>query len=317
MNGVLIIDKPKGITSHEVVLRIRKKFGKRKVGHLGTLDPLASGVLPVCMGEATKLSQFLIDEDKEYIATILLGTTTDTWDLDGEVVRESPTSHITDESIKRELSRIENSTEQIPPRFSAIKYRGRPLYEFARRGIEVPTQKRAVKVYSLILLEVEIPDIKIFIHCSKGTYIRSVANDLGKHLGCGACLKELRRVRSGTFTIDDAISLDKLKVDHSFFEEKIVPVDEAVEYPRMTLTCNGVKRVRNGNYIRVCDIHEFSSLKFRKDLLVKLYSHDGLFLAVGRVMEDIPDSVGFFNKRVIDVVKQFNVCERRKEEKWG
>jgi tRNA pseudouridine55 synthase len=206
MNGVVVIDKPSGWTSRAVVEEVKRSLGIRKAGHTGTLDPLANGVLPVCINEATKLVQFLAHDTKEYRATLLLGVRTDTLDTEGRVMaREEP--RVTGEQVAEALKSLTGRREQVPPLYSAVKFRGRPLYEWTRRGVEVEQLPRAVEVYSVRVDEISLPEVTFTVSCSKGTYIRSLCAEVGETLGCGGCMSALRRIRSGGFREEMAIAL--------------------------------------------------------------------------------------------------------------
>ncbi|MFA5629694.1 MAG: tRNA pseudouridine(55) synthase TruB [Dehalococcoidales bacterium] len=211
MDGVLNINKPVGMTSFGIVALVRKLIGIKKVGHSGTLDPLASGVLPVCFGKATRVIEFLTDAKKTYKAVIKLGITTDTYDMEGRVTGQTDVSHLTREDIESALSFFCGPIEQEPPMYSALKLNGQPLYKLARAGITVEREKRQVHIYSIKLLDYNLPEITVETECSKGTYIRSLANDLGAKLGCGAAIAELERLRCGPFDINDAVSVTELK----------------------------------------------------------------------------------------------------------
>ena len=206
MNGVVIIDKPAGKTSHDVVSQVKKILGAKKAGHTGTLDPIATGVLPVCLNEATKLARFLSDDSKEYLATMLLGVKTDTLDTEGKIVSQSD-NVVSVEEIRSALSRMVGKIKQAPPAYSAIKYCGEPLYKWARKGIVVEAALREVEIEYIIIEDISYPRVTFRVACSKGTYIRTLCADVGELLGCGACLCSLRRLRSGFFSEDMAISL--------------------------------------------------------------------------------------------------------------
>lgn len=215
MNGVVIIDKPAGKTSHDVVARVKKILGAKKAGHTGTLDPMATGVLPVCVNEATKLAGFLLDDSKEYLATMLLGVKTDTLDTEGEIIGRS--DHVVSiEEIRVALARMVGKIKQIPPAYSAIKYCGDPLYKWARKGIIIEPEPREVEIRHITIEDISFPRITFRVACSKGTYIRTLCADVGESLGCGACLCGLRRIRSGFFSEDMAVSL----TDNSHQEKK-------------------------------------------------------------------------------------------------
>jgi tRNA pseudouridine55 synthase len=209
MNGIVVVDKPSGPTSRAVVDQVRRVLAVRKAGHTGTLDPLATGVLPVCLGEATKLVQFLALDDKEYRATLLLGVRTDTLDTQGVVIdRQEP--RVTGEAVVAVLASLVGRRQQIPPRFSAVKHRGRPLYDWTRRGIEVEQAPREIEVYGIRVDQLSLPEVTFTVSCSKGTYIRSLCAEAGEALGCGGCLSALRRTRSGDFVEAAAAGLEGL-----------------------------------------------------------------------------------------------------------
>jgi tRNA pseudouridine55 synthase len=209
MNGVIVIDKPSGPTSRDVVEEVKRALGVRKAGHTGTLDPLAPGVLPVCLGEATKLVQFLALDSKEYRATLLLGVRTDTLDTEGSVLtREEP--RVTREQVEAVVGGLTGKREQVPPRYSAVKVRGKALYDWTRRGIDVEAPAREVEVYDIRIEEIRLPEVTFAVSCSKGTYIRSLCADAGEMLGCGGCMSALRRTRSGNFREEEAVALTGL-----------------------------------------------------------------------------------------------------------
>lgn len=211
MDGILIIDKPKGLSSHDIVDFIRKRFQAKKVGHAGTLDPQATGVLIILIGKSTKRSQEFSGQDKEYQACLTLGIATDSQDAEGRVLKREEIGDIKPEVIKEVLSRFLGGIEQVPPMFSALKYKGERLYQLARRGIEVKRKARQVYIYGLEMTRFALPCIYFEVRCSKGTYIRSLCVDIARELGCPGHLSELRRTSSGFFSINQAISLDELK----------------------------------------------------------------------------------------------------------
>jgi tRNA pseudouridine55 synthase len=212
MHGVLLLDKPSGITSFQAVSRLRKAMGGVKAGHSGTLDPLATGLLVVLAGEATKIAPYLDEEPKEYDALMRLGTVTDTYDLEGEV-REQRAVEADDRSIFEVLAGMVGRQEQAPPPYSAAKVRGKPLYKYARAGIEVEPRAREIEVFSLVTGEIKREagacDVRLRVSCSRGTYIRSICHEAGQRLGCGACLAELRRTRAGSFALERALTLEE------------------------------------------------------------------------------------------------------------
>ncbi|HET6846580.1 MAG TPA: tRNA pseudouridine(55) synthase TruB, partial [Anaerolineales bacterium] len=211
ISGVLVVDKPVGMTSHDVVQAIRNGTGLRRAGHTGTLDPRASGVLVVLVGPAVRLSEFVSASDKRYQAIIRLGSTTDTYDADGKITHSSPSVDVTEEQFEKVLATFVGEIEQTPPPYSAVKVQGRKAYEMARQGEEVELAPRKITVHHLEVLEWAPPEVVIDVHCSSGTYVRSLANDLGEKLGCGAYLVGLRRTKSGRFSLRDAVPLRKLQ----------------------------------------------------------------------------------------------------------
>jgi len=211
VSGVLVVDKPVGLTSHDVVQIIRRGTNIRRAGHTGTLDPRASGVLVILIGPAVRLSEYVSASDKRYQATIRLGSSTDTYDAEGEVTSSASVENITEERFADILQQFVGEISQTPPPYSAVKVQGRKAYEMAREGEEVNLEPRTIQVYSLELLEWAPPEVVIDVFCSSGTYVRSLANDLGKALGCGAHLVGLRRTKSGRFTLRDAVPLRRLQ----------------------------------------------------------------------------------------------------------
>ncbi len=213
MDGVIIVNKPWGKTSHDMVNFIRRTTGIKKVGHTGTLDPAATGVLPICIGNATKACEYLTAEDKGYKAQVVLGMTTDTLDAEGDVLTEQPIADLTEEIIINTINLFIGEIEQIPPMFSAIKKDGKKLYELAREGISIDREKRKVKISQIDILSIDLENgiIEIDVKCSKGTYIRTLCEDIGIKLGCGAYMNKLERTKSGDFTIDESYTADEIK----------------------------------------------------------------------------------------------------------
>jgi len=230
MDGILILDKEPGKTSQQAVSEVKRILGVRKAGHAGTLDPLATGVLPLFLNEATKLAQFLSQDDKEYRATMLLGVDTDTMDIEGQITgRREP--EVDEARIRQALQTFTGEISQAPPRYSAIKYKGKPLYHWARKGIDISLPPRTVKVYSSILEAIDLPYVHFRVACSKGTYIRSLCADIGERLGCGGCLAALRRLRSGCFTLEAAVSLEDIpgKERKESLAAKLIPLSECLQ----------------------------------------------------------------------------------------
>jgi tRNA pseudouridine55 synthase len=252
VSGVLVVDKPVGLTSHDVVQIIRRGTGIRRAGHTGTLDPRASGVLVVLVGPAVRLSEYVSASDKRYQATIRLGSSTDTYDAEGRVTRSAPISNVTEEQFEDILQQFVGEIEQVPPPYSAIKVQGRKAYEMAREGEEVNLEPRKIRVYSLDLLEWAPPEVVIDVFCSSGTYVRSLANDLGNALGTGAHLVGLRRTKSGRFTLRDAVPLRRLQ--ESFIAgdwyKYLIPAAEALaDWPMVELDADQVELIRHGHRV--------------------------------------------------------------------
>ena len=251
ISGVLVVDKPVGLTSHDVVQVIRKGTNIRRAGHTGTLDPRASGVLVVLIGPAVRLSEFVSASDKRYQAIIRLGATTDTYDEEGSVMTSSPVE-ITEEQFETALKQFIGEIEQVPPPYSAVKVNGKKAYEMAREGEEVELAPRIINVYNLELLEWAPPEAVIDVYCSSGTYVRSLANDLGKTLGCGAHLVGLRRTKSGRFTLRDAVPLRKLRdaFDEGNWYQYLIPAAEALsDWPAIELDIDQMEAIRHGHRI--------------------------------------------------------------------
>ncbi|MGA9350566.1 MAG: tRNA pseudouridine(55) synthase TruB [Anaerolineae bacterium] len=229
ISGILNIDKPAGMTSHDVVARVRQMTGQRRVGHAGTLDPLATGVLVVCLGQATRVAEYLMASDKVYRAEICLGVSTDTHDAEGEVTATAEVD-VRQEELGKALASFIGSIQQVPPMYSALKREGTPLYKLARQGITVEREPRSVEIYNIELLNWMSPLLTIRVECSPGTYIRALARDLGQKLGCGAHLRSLTRLASGHFSLENAVSLDELAEAFAYFDEDFGELSRAAQY---------------------------------------------------------------------------------------
>jgi tRNA pseudouridine55 synthase len=260
MNGVLVIDKPAGPTSFDVVRRVRSLLHLKKVGHTGTLDPLATGVLPLCLGEATKIAGFITEGDKAYTAVIRLGVETDTQDAQGKVVSERPVPALGREALEAAVAGFRGKQLQTPPMYSAIKVSGRRLYELARAGEEVERAPREVVVHALLLVDFSERELTLEVRCSKGFFVRTLAADLGQELGCGAHLKALRRTQSGPFTLQQAVALDRLAADLekgggealAQVERRLVSVSDALgELPAFPVSPSLAGKVVHGLPIEV------------------------------------------------------------------
>lgn len=277
MNGVIIIDKPKGKTSHDIVGILRKKFGTRRVGHTGTLDPLATGVLPVCIGNATRAADMLIESDKKYRATFLLGKRSDTLDIQGQITEENEVT-VTEDDVRRVIAGFIGEQNQIPPMYSAIKKDGKKLYDLAREGIEIEREPRRINIYSIDICDIELPTVTIDVHCSKGTYIRSLCDDIGTKLGCGAVMTELRRTYTAGFAIEDAYTIEKLDEIEDLSGTLKSTDSLFLSLPEIHLNERQEKSITNGVRMTWRNGKEGESYR--------VYAHDGRFLCISR-LEDM------------------------------
>lgn len=275
MNGIILVDKPQDWTSHDIVAKLRGVLHERRIGHSGTLDPLATGLLVVFVGRATRAVEFAEADSKEYITGLHLGVSTDTQDITGNIVAES--AALPDEAALREaLGRFIGDIEQIPPMYSAIKIGGKKLYELARRGESVERAPRKITVSAIDIAGRDGDDYILNISCSKGTYVRTLCSDIGEALGCGACMSSLRRMRAGVFSVDDAHSLADIEaaVREGRLSDIILPVDTLfTSFPKLTVSQSAAKRLKNGNIIKIS----------AEDGEYKVYSDSDEFLLLGRV----------------------------------
>lgn len=248
-SGVINIYKEAGYTSHDVVAKLRGILKQKKIGHTGTLDPQAQGVLPVCLGKGTKLCDLLANHDKEYEAVLRLGITTDTQDMEGNVLQESSVQ-VSEEEVRTCILSFQGEQMQVPPMYSALKVNGKKLYELAREGKVVERKARPVTFHKIEVLWMELPKVKIRVQCSKGTYIRTLCNDIGEKLGCGGCMEELLRTRVERFALEDAVKLDEVQkaMEEGTVDSLILPVDRIFDqYPTAKTTTQGDLLVHNGN----------------------------------------------------------------------
>ena len=283
VNGVLVVDKPAGISSNDAVQRAKRLFGAQKVGHTGSLDPLATGVLPLCFGEATKFSQFLLDADKKYRARICLGVSTETGDADGEVIAEADASSVTAAQVAAELKNFVGEIEQVPSMYSALKHQGQPLYKLARQGVEVERAPRKVTVYCAELLQVTGTQIELFVHCSKGTYIRSLAEDLGTALDCGGHVAGLRRLAAGPYKEEQAVSFEKLNAmsGPEVLDALLLPVSSAVDsWPIMRLHQDTAHYLLRGQPVQVAHAPTEGWVQIFES------GEEDRFLGVGEILTD-------------------------------
>ena len=279
VDGMLVLDKPKGISSNEAVQQAKRLFGAQKVGHTGSLDPLATGVLPLCFGEATKFSQFLLSSDKKYWARIRLGIATDSGDADGEVIAETDASHVTAAMIEEALGAFRGRIEQVP------KHNGQPLYKLARQGIEVERKARCVELFSNELLRFEDGELELAIHCSKGTYVRTIAEELGAKLGVGGHVTELRRTAAGPFSEDDLVQLDELeaqRADGASLDGHLKPIASAVaQWPAVELSEATSFYLRQGQPVQVAHAPTDGWVR-----LMEADNDQPVFLGVGEILDD-------------------------------
>jgi tRNA pseudouridine55 synthase len=277
LTGILNVDKPPGMTSHDVVDAVRRIAGQRKVGHAGTLDPMATGVLLLCLGQATRVSEYLMAGRKRYRAAVVMGTETDTYDAEGEIVQRGGRVDFEREEIEAALAAFRGPIQQVPPMYSALKRDGRPLHELARQGKTIELAPRPVEIYALELLDWTPPEAILELACSSGTYVRSLAHDLGRHLSSYAHLGALVRLRSGPFTLAEAVSLDRLEEAFRHGEEAryLLPLDEALlDWTAMVLGADDVRRVVHGQPV------DGEPPREGEGLLRRVYSLGGDFLAI-------------------------------------
>lgn len=279
-NGVINIYKEKGFTSHDVVAKMRGILQQKKIGHTGTLDPDAVGVLPVCLGNATRLADMLTDRDKEYEAAMRLGVKTDTQDLSGTVLEEKPVA-VSEAEVETVIQSFAGGYEQVPPMYSALKVNGKRLYELAREGREVERRPRSVSLYRIEILSMQMPEVSIRVSCSKGTYIRTLCHDIGEKLGCGAAMSSLKRTKSGCFTLDTAITLSELEQlrDAKNVEKVLISVDAMFdELAQVHVPDIYIKAVQNGNLFSLHQIME--RRMFGPNEEVRVYDGTGRFYGI-------------------------------------
>ena len=293
INGVILLDKPYEMSSNSALQKVKRIFSAQKAGHTGALDPLATGMLPICLGEATKFSQFLLDTDKTYQVTAKLGVRTTTSDADGEVVSEKPVN-VSNEQLAVALESFRGTTKQVPSMYSALKYQGQPLYKYAREGIEVPRESRDITVFKLDLIRFEGDEVDLDIHVSKGTYIRTIVDDLGELLGCGAHVANLHRSAVGKHPTDKMVTLEQLQTLVEQAEEQELSASELLDplLLPMTTACDGIPEVfiddmsanflRHGNPVQVANVPS--------DGLVQVFVgdnvNDGEFIGIGHIDDD-------------------------------
>ncbi len=283
VHGIILLDKPYGITSNQALQKVKRLFNAKKAGHTGSLDKQATGLLPICLGEATKLSAYLLDADKEYQARCQLGVTTKTGDAAGEVMEKRPVPELNEQLLKSVLSDFCGEIEQIPPMFSALKHKGERLYKLAYEGKEVERQARPVTIHELDLLGFDHESINIHVRCSKGTYIRTLAEDIGKQLGCGAHINQLRRTAAGALNSEDMVTLEELETiaEQGFdaLDQLLLPMDNAVlGLPEVHLEESSAVYLSQGQAVLVP--------KVPMEGLLRLYDADRDFIGIGQIQDD-------------------------------
>ena len=290
VNGVLVLDKQPGMSSNDALQRVKHIFRGAKAGHTGSLDPLATGVLPLCFGEATKLSQYLLDSDKRYWTTVLLGVRTDSGDADGKVVEVRPVVEVTAARVGAALQRFIGEIDQIPSMFSAVKHEGQPLYKLARQGIEVERKPRRITVFECKLVGFRDTEFDLEIHCSKGTYVRSIAEELGEDLGCGAHVTALRRLKAGPFSVADLVTMEQMETVLAAdglpgLDALLLPVWSAVrDWPEVHLEEVTAYYLRQGQSVMVPHAPANGWVRLSQGGHGVL--GDGEFLGVGEVLDD-------------------------------
>ena len=282
ITGIIVIDKPKGRTSNHVLQQIKRTFDAKKAGHTGSLDPLATGVLPICLGEATKVSQYLLDGDKCYQVTCKLGITTDTGDSDGNVVAEMPIPEITEQILYAVLPSFIGQQQQVPPMYSALKFQGQPLYKLARQGIEIERKARTVNIYDIILISFTSDSFTLKVKCSKGTYIRTLVEDISASLSTGGHVIALRRLESAGYAIEQAITIESIEkcADEGIkaLDKLLLPTEEALpNWPRIEADDEQVLALRCGQQIQVEQKYE--------GVQIRLFDRLGIFLGLGEMSQ--------------------------------
>jgi tRNA pseudouridine55 synthase len=283
VNGILLLDKPAGMTSNAALQAVKKLYAARKAGHTGSLDPLATGLLPLCFGEATKVSGFLLDADKDYQVLCRFGERTSTGDAEGEVIEQRPVDTITEQQLRGVLDEFLGDIEQIPPMYSALKHKGERLYKLARQGVEVEREARQVTIYDLDLVHLEVPTAEIRVRCSKGTYVRTLVEDIGERLGCGAHVAGLRRLGVGPFDDSGMIGMEQLEAvaaeGHYALDQLLLPMESGLtQWPDVRLTGDAAFYLRQGQPVLVP--------KAPTTGWVRLYEGESRFLGMGEILDD-------------------------------
>jgi tRNA pseudouridine55 synthase len=309
MDGVVVINKPAGRTSHDVVLEVKKIMGARKAGHTGTLDPLATGVLPVCIDEATKLAHFFEKDSKDYLATMLLGVTTDTLDIEGQTLI-SMEPLVGRDDVEKVLKGFVGVIEQKPPAFSAVKYRGKSLYKWARQGVAVDVPSRKVEIYDILLKDMSLPYVTFFVSCSKGTYIRSLCSTAGDILGCGACLSGLHRSRSGSFTHESAIMLENVSrhEKRETLAAGMIPMGRVLpDLTSVPIDDGLAERIREGRQPTMEHLSAYHIPFLAMGDVIKFTQKNNQLVALGRMLYSSSELKGLDGKaQAVKILRVFN-----------
>lgn len=305
-NGLLPVAKESGLTSHDLIERLRRAVDQRKIGHTGTLDPLASGLLLICLGRATKLTQFLTDWDKSYRGEITLGATSDTLDSEGVISAGSPVPMLDENSIDVILNKFRGEINQKVPAYSAVKVNGKELHKYARTGKEVETPSRMVRIKSLTLNSFDSTHINIDVSCTKGTYIRTLADDIGREMGCGGYLSYLERLTLGPFDLKDALTLDEVAKKHQEgnLDSAIKTMEETVGFPVVRFREEALAKIKNGGFPPVEDIIENDS--FAPNQIIGVADGRGLFLAIGETLCGSAEMIAESNRNFFKYVRVIN-----------
>lgn len=291
INGIINVYKEKGYTSFDVVAKMRGIFHQKKIGHTGTLDPDAEGVLPVCLGKATKVCDLLTDKDKEYKAVLLLGQATDTQDISGEVINSAPVD-VTEDEVTAVINSFVGRQMQVPPMYSALKVNGQKLCDLARQGVMVERKAREINIFSIEIEDISLPEVTMSVHCSKGTYIRTLCNDIGEKLGCYGCMKSLLRTRVAGFKLADAYRLSELEEMLKTGQDFVIPIDSVFDnLPVANVIETAQKYVVNGNRIPVSFIKEAaeSEADFIDGAAYRLYDYKGCFVGIYNYIDETGD----------------------------
>ena len=289
VNGVINVYKEQGYTSHDVVAKLRGIIKQKKIGHTGTLDPMAEGVLPVCLGKATKLCDMLTDKDKTYEAVLLLGVSTDTQDTSGVILKESKVLATSDQ-IKEAILSFVGEYDQIPPMYSALKVNGKKLYELAREGIEIERKPRRIHIHQIDILDIseDLREIKMVVSCSKGTYIRTLCYDIGELIGCGGCMKQLKRTQVSRFYVEDSLTLaqiEELQREDRLMEKVVLIEDMFESFAKVIVAEEYTKLIHNGNQFKLeqCEVEEGQIIS---DNQVRVYDYEGSFIGIYQYTEE-------------------------------